>query len=391
MPRCHARAPVRGRSTRSRVQLVPTASRRFDHGDGELRPGGSATRTSGGGPRCRCATRSRNYRFLIGQVRRAHRWLTAARAYRPRRARRHRLPAGRRTRRRRPGRGDAIVYQIFPDRFARSAARRPAARCRTGPSVRLGRPGRRPRPGDARASSTAATSTASPSTWTTSRSLGADTVYLTPIFPARSNHRYDAATFDRVDPLLGGDAALPGSPTRLHARGMRLVGDITTNHTGDAHEWFTDPDSRDCTTSTPTAGTSPGAACQPAEAQLGLGRSCAGGSSAPRTRCCGAGWTDVRLDGWRVDVANMTGRRGADDRTHEVSRLMREAVARGPPRRAAGRRARPRRRRRPRPRTAGTGTMNYAGFTRPVWTWLRSPTTWTCPTSSGYPAGCRRR
>ena len=33
--------------------------------------------------------------------------------------------------------------------------------------------------------------------------LGANALWLTPIFPAESNHRYNASTFDRVDPLLG--------------------------------------------------------------------------------------------------------------------------------------------------------------------------------------------
>ena len=38
--------------------------------------------------------------------------------------------------------------------------------------------------------------------------LGANVIYLTPFFPAGSTHRYDASSFDRVDPLLGGDEAL---------------------------------------------------------------------------------------------------------------------------------------------------------------------------------------
>ena len=38
--------------------------------------------------------------------------------------------------------------------------------------------------------------------------LGVNLLYLTPVFPARSSHRYDANTFDHVDPILGGDAAL---------------------------------------------------------------------------------------------------------------------------------------------------------------------------------------
>ena len=35
--------------------------------------------------------------------------------------------------------------------------------------------------------------------------LGVNGIYLTPIFPSRSNHRYDAISFDLVDPILGGD------------------------------------------------------------------------------------------------------------------------------------------------------------------------------------------
>ena len=34
--------------------------------------------------------------------------------------------------------------------------------------------------------------------------LGVTMLYLTPVFPARSNHRSDALSFDEVDPLLGG-------------------------------------------------------------------------------------------------------------------------------------------------------------------------------------------
>ncbi len=62
--------------------------------------------------------------------------------------------------------------------------------------------------------------------------LGANVVYLTPIFPAGSTHRYDAHALDRVDPLLGGDAALDELVRAAHGRGMRVVADLTTNHVG---------------------------------------------------------------------------------------------------------------------------------------------------------------
>ena len=131
----------------------------------------------------------------------------------------------------------SVVYQVFPDRFARSGRQ-------TGDLSGLGAAGAR---------------------GTTSRSrpvrgvaqqyfggdlpgveqrldhlqrLGVDTLYLTPVFPGRSNHRYDASTFDVVDPLLGGDEALASLSRAVHARGMRIMGDLTTNHTGAGHEWF---------------------------------------------------------------------------------------------------------------------------------------------------------
>ena len=180
--------------------------------------------------------------------------------------------------------------------------------------------------------------------------LGANTVYLTPFFPARSNHRYDASAFDRVDPLLGGDAALARLAAAVHGRGWRLLGDLTTNHTGDGHPWFTDR-ARDFYYFRPGGGYESWLG-YPSLPKLNWGsaelrRRFTDGDPALARRA-------VRLDGWRVDVANMTGRRGADDWTHEVAALLRRAVARGSPGRAADRRARPRRDRPTWTGTAGT-------------------------------------
>ncbi len=63
-------------------------------------------------------------------------------------------------------------------------------------------------------------------------------IYLTPFFPARSNHRYNATSFDVVDPLLGGDDALAELVAVAHDRGFKVIGDLTSNHSGDTHEWF---------------------------------------------------------------------------------------------------------------------------------------------------------
>ena len=122
---------------------------------------------------------------------------------------------------------------------------------RTGPSPPTGT-SRSPRlraGGHLSAAATAATSTASPSDWTTSPSLGANVVYLTPFFPARSNHRYDASSFDAGRPGARRRRG-PGPSGRRGARArLRVLGDFTTNHTGDAHEWFVaaqqDPDAEE--------------------------------------------------------------------------------------------------------------------------------------------------
>lgn len=62
--------------------------------------------------------------------------------------------------------------------------------------------------------------------------LGADTLYLTPIHVAASCHRYDVVDPLTVDPALGGDEALDRLVADLHARGMRLILDLSFSHAG---------------------------------------------------------------------------------------------------------------------------------------------------------------
>ncbi len=115
---------------------------------------------------------------------------------------------------------DAVVYQIFPDRFARSA--------------------RVPPPGELEAWD------APPSLYgfkggdlfgVTERldylaDLGVNTIYLNPIFSSASNHRYHTYDYYSVDPLLGGVAALTELRDALKRRSMRLILDGVFNHTG---------------------------------------------------------------------------------------------------------------------------------------------------------------
>ncbi len=70
--------------------------------------------------------------------------------------------------------------------------------------------------------------------------LGVTALYLTPIFTASTNHRYDTEDYDRVDPALGGDAALRDLLSAARDRGMRVVLDGVFNHCGRGHPFFRD-------------------------------------------------------------------------------------------------------------------------------------------------------
>jgi glycosidase len=62
------------------------------------------------------------------------------------------------------------------------------------------------------------------------RGIGVNTIYLNPIFTAKSNHRYDTASYDEVDPHLGGGAAFDALVAAARARGMRVILDGVFNH-----------------------------------------------------------------------------------------------------------------------------------------------------------------
>jgi alpha-glucosidase len=290
---------------------------------------------------------------------------------------------------------DAVIYEIFPDRFARSTRAAEA-----GPAPAWAIPCAWDTPVIGRGPETPYQFYGGDLDGVVEHldhiaALGADTIYLTPFFPAESNHRYDAAAFDRVDPLLGGDAALGRLAAAVHGRGMRIIGDLTTNHCGQTHPWFT---------AARAAASAPEREMfyfdgDDYESWLGvkslpklnwrstmLRQRFLDGPDAIVTR-----WLrpPYDLDGWRVDVANMTGRHRSDDLTHEVARLIRHRMAAV------------------RPDAlllaehfhdassdldddGWQGTMAYAGFLRPMWTWLRSDDC-DLPDFLGMPGGIPRR
>jgi glycosidase len=70
------------------------------------------------------------------------------------------------------------------------------------------------------------------------QSLGFDTIYLNPVFKARSNHRYDTDDYFEVDPALGGNAALEQLVKEADRRGIRLVFDAVFNHASSDSLYF---------------------------------------------------------------------------------------------------------------------------------------------------------
>ena len=267
---------------------------------------------------------------------------------------------------------DGVVYQIYPDRFARSEARRDApdwAVTRAWDDTPTGRGPDTPLEwfgGDLAGIE---------SRLEHIEGLGATILYLTPFFPARSTHRYNATSFENVDPLLGGDDALVSMVSAAHRRGMRVLGDLTINHVGDDHPWFASARER-------ADARERGFFWFDERLEHGY-EAWAGVRTLPKLDhraeelrvlidAVVQHWLvpPFELDGWRLDVANMTGRRGDIDVSHAVARAMRAAAlearsdavlvaehahdARGD---LQG--------------DGWHGTMAYMGFTRPAWAWLR--------------------
>src|SRR5579875_1408007 len=70
--------------------------------------------------------------------------------------------------------------------------------------------------------------------------LGITAIYLNPIFQSASNHRYHTHDYYRVDPLLGGDDAFAEFLAACKKRGLRVVLDGVFNHASRGFFQFSD-------------------------------------------------------------------------------------------------------------------------------------------------------
>lgn len=70
--------------------------------------------------------------------------------------------------------------------------------------------------------------------------LGINTLYLNPIFKASTNHRYDTVDFYQIDPALGDTDFFRQFVQECHQRDIRIILDGVFNHCGSDHPFFQD-------------------------------------------------------------------------------------------------------------------------------------------------------
>ena len=208
--------------------------------------------------------------------------------------------------------------------------------------------------------------------------LGVNGIYFTPFFSARSNHRYDANSFDEVDPILGGNKALFSLVKKSNKLGIRIMGDLTSNHCGAGHPWLAKA-KKNKTSKERTYFYWDKSIKHGYVGWWGLESlpKLNFNSKALRNEMYKGKKSIVRkwigpkygMSGWRVDVGNMTGRLGTDNFHDEVMHGIRKAMDETNPSAwlvaengdfvASDLNG-----------LGWHGAMNYQGFMRPVWNWL---------------------
>ena len=70
------------------------------------------------------------------------------------------------------------------------------------------------------------------------KSLGTNVIYLSPIFRAYSNHKYDTADYMTVDPIFGGEEAFVALIKACKEKDIEIILDGVFNHTGSDSVYF---------------------------------------------------------------------------------------------------------------------------------------------------------
>ena len=70
------------------------------------------------------------------------------------------------------------------------------------------------------------------------KKLGVGVIYLSPIFKAYSNHKYDTGNYLEIDKMFGGEEAFDNLIAKAKDCGIRIILDGVFNHTGDDSLYF---------------------------------------------------------------------------------------------------------------------------------------------------------
>lgn len=69
--------------------------------------------------------------------------------------------------------------------------------------------------------------------------LGVNGIWLMPIHPSQSYHKYDVANYNAIDPAYGSLDDFRELLAECEKRGIHVIMDLVLNHTANNHHWFT--------------------------------------------------------------------------------------------------------------------------------------------------------
>ena len=72
------------------------------------------------------------------------------------------------------------------------------------------------------------------------RGMGFDGIWLSPIHPSETYHKYDVDDYYAIDPVYGTMADFDALLDACHTSGMKVLLDLVVNHTSIDHPWFTE-------------------------------------------------------------------------------------------------------------------------------------------------------
>ena len=69
--------------------------------------------------------------------------------------------------------------------------------------------------------------------------MGFNGIWLMPIMPSPSYHKYDVTDYQAIDPQYGSMEDFERLVEECDKRGIKLIIDLVLNHTSSEHPWFT--------------------------------------------------------------------------------------------------------------------------------------------------------